>query len=506
MPTITRKDLFAQIRDNPAKRQQVRSALGSQWNKKPTEAIAKAVGLQATSRKSIAGAKQAKATAKRHGFAKTFAAENASKHLNGDKEQAKAQILKAINRDLKKAEKVKGDKLSREEKRAIAAKALKTEVLKIRSGEFPSNKKNRPLELSTKKTKKKTSETAIVAPQEAQDMNPYARKFRKQLEGGGKLSPDEEKAIIEYAKTRSVGDYFERYWKPKAQKIAESGEGISFSEGGGLASYLSAQFPLMNGIIRGKIETKDGKLISNLPHINGLPEKDADALVAMNVAATSAMKKLPPVTEESIKQHFPYASHDGSLKRYMRIEDPEVLDTFRKERGVGSIVFDPAFSSCTAFSNPHQTKQIELFSSDANIHIAIDYKKDGSSQGKIVDHFKTSAVEGEVLFPPSVNFRVKENRVEERPMFPLNKPFVDLDSHQIKAVAKHLKTLDPKECQSILSFPDWSPKNTSRLRGEDIRHAKVRDYDSVLKILNQVQADFSGYKKQQRVLIRLEEI
>lgn len=145
MPTITRKDLFAQIKANPSKRQQVRSALGSQWNRKGTEAIARAVGLQVTTRKSIEGAAKAKATAKQHGFAKSFAAENASKHLNGDKEQLKAQILKAINRNLKKAEKSKGDKLSREEKRSVAAKSLKNEVLRLRQ--------DRPNSLNTKALK-----------------------------------------------------------------------------------------------------------------------------------------------------------------------------------------------------------------------------------------------------------------------------------------------------------------------------------------------------------------
>lgn len=138
--SITRKELFTQVRNNPAKLQQVRSALGKQWNRKPTEAIAQAIGLQITSSKSIAGANRARSTTKRHGFAKSFAAENASKHLEGNKDQVKAQILKAINRDLKKAEKSKGEKLTRDEKRATASRALKNEVAKIRSGKTSSKR------------------------------------------------------------------------------------------------------------------------------------------------------------------------------------------------------------------------------------------------------------------------------------------------------------------------------------------------------------------------------
>lgn len=190
MPTVTRRDLFAQIRGNPAKRQQVRSALGNQWNKKPTEAIAQAIGIQITSRKSLTGSNRAKAITKQHGFAKSFAAENTSKHLNGDKEQLKAQILKAINRDLKKAEKSKGEKLTREEKRAISVKSLKSEVLKIRQGKA---------EEKPKRTAPQSTQTQVEQP---------ANKTSKTKKTRRSKSPEEVEAIrnLELARKRQMAN------------------------------------------------------------------------------------------------------------------------------------------------------------------------------------------------------------------------------------------------------------------------------------------------------------
>src|SRR6478672_8687525 len=86
--------------------------------------------------KSTRTARQAQAIAKRHGFAKTHAAEAIGQKLGGEKQKAaiKERILRTVNHALKTAEKSFGRKLTPEEKRSVAASAIKYEVRAIKSG------------------------------------------------------------------------------------------------------------------------------------------------------------------------------------------------------------------------------------------------------------------------------------------------------------------------------------------------------------------------------------
>lgn len=77
---------------------------------------------------------KAKGAIKRSGFAKTHVAERVAANLEGDKIKAKHRILRAINRELKSQELAKKGKLTPQEKRAIAIKAIKAEVALIKAG------------------------------------------------------------------------------------------------------------------------------------------------------------------------------------------------------------------------------------------------------------------------------------------------------------------------------------------------------------------------------------
>ncbi len=86
MPVVTRKVVFQAVRTryaSPQQRKQLSQKLGKNWSHASTEALAQAVGLQGNPRKSaVQGSKRAKTTTKQHGFAQSFASENAAKSLS----------------------------------------------------------------------------------------------------------------------------------------------------------------------------------------------------------------------------------------------------------------------------------------------------------------------------------------------------------------------------------------------------------------------------------------
>ena len=84
------------------------------------------------------GDARARSTAKQHGIAKTYAADKLSSKLGGSDEAKKVaikqRIVKSVSKELKAHEKKIGRKLTIEEKRSVAVKALSKEVKAIRSG------------------------------------------------------------------------------------------------------------------------------------------------------------------------------------------------------------------------------------------------------------------------------------------------------------------------------------------------------------------------------------
>lgn len=148
MPVVTRKAVFLAVKAKfplPKQRTALSQKLGKKWSYASTDALAQAVGLQRTPRKSAAkGTNRAKATTKQHGFARSFASENAAKNLS-DNETKRALIKGRLVRSVKHAmtakEKAIGRKLTPQEKKAVAAKAFSSEVKAIKAGQPESKPK-----------------------------------------------------------------------------------------------------------------------------------------------------------------------------------------------------------------------------------------------------------------------------------------------------------------------------------------------------------------------------
>jgi hypothetical protein len=148
MPVLTRKAVFLAVKakyPDPKQRSALSQKLGKKWSYASTDALAQAVGLQGTPRKAAAkGTNRAKATAKQHGFARSFASENAAKNLS-DNETKRALIKGRLVRSVKHAmtarENAIGRKLTPQEKKIVAAKAFSREVKAIKAGQPESKPK-----------------------------------------------------------------------------------------------------------------------------------------------------------------------------------------------------------------------------------------------------------------------------------------------------------------------------------------------------------------------------
>jgi|GEM_PF-4880288 len=277
-PTRNRKlQLLDTIRNQPQKLSQVRSALGKTWHRQSAEAIAHAIGSDLAPRtqkssKIVGSQKRAKSTTQKHGFAKTFAAENAAQHLEGDKISAKHRILRAVNRDLRTAEKKAGRKLTPQEKRVVAAKALSTTVKEIKSGKKEVKSKRggnlqKPQATDTKLEKQKQRHIELET-YRAKGLNAY-------------LSPIDGSGNIDHTRNvygTPVEGHEERAYKGKRHTVKVRIDHLpdghyQYKEAGG-ASFNKSRY--------GWITIKDGEIIDE-------PTKKP---------IQGPIKKPSPVTEE----------------------------------------------------------------------------------------------------------------------------------------------------------------------------------------------------------------
>ncbi len=144
MPVVTRKVVFQAVRTrSPEQRKALSQKLGKNWSHATTDQIAQAIGMQGTPRKSAAkGTNRAKSTTAKHGFARSFASENAAKNLSDNETKRaliKGRLVRSIKSAVKAKEKSLGRKLDPKEKKAVAARAFGAEVKAIRAG-VPENK------------------------------------------------------------------------------------------------------------------------------------------------------------------------------------------------------------------------------------------------------------------------------------------------------------------------------------------------------------------------------
>lgn len=140
----------------------------------------------------------------------------------------------------------------------------------------------------------------------------------------------------------------------------------------------------------------------NLALYGDLSGEEQEKFLLLARAATIALVKNSPITS-NILQNLPQPSNITyeCLKRY-RIAPPHHLYAYQNS----SSLIEPSFISTTYWQSI--TKQIEKYSQTANLILHI-YPNE-QSQGRLVDKFKRSTIEGEVLFPPGVEFEIRSMR------------------------------------------------------------------------------------------------
>lgn len=120
-------------------------------------------------------------------------------------------------------------------------------------------------------------------------------------------------------------------------------------------------------------------------------------------AATIALVKMPPVTLAYLKT-LPQGDGTpttGLLKRY---KDMSVSRSLRYQ--VGEVITEPAFVSTTYWHLPYGIVQRYAETANTVFEVNITPNVDGSL-GRYVDPLKRVHREGEILFPPGIQFIVR---------------------------------------------------------------------------------------------------
>lgn len=229
-------------------------------------------------------------------------------------------------------------------------------------------------------------------------------------------------------------------------KIQRTSPEITTQEAKSLAFYMEGSYEEMNRVMREDIgmERRGGKLIVNgetlSGSIEGLPQSETGKMIAMSKAATQALEKMPVFSPESLrsslmsdhKLNFLGRSQEerveklltsedwqierskdgkitvppgkGQLHRYIDVEE-SVLEQFAEKNKPGAIIRDDGFTSTAVPLSGHNG----LLSSfnKGNVLYKIDWKKDGTTKGRYVDHVKKSLLEFEVLYMPRTEFKVR---------------------------------------------------------------------------------------------------
>lgn len=286
--------------------------------------------------------------------------------------------------------------------------------------------------------------------------NKYAQDIMPRLQSGEmiNLSDSEVADVEEYVKWLHSGAVkgqnkytYDNSFIPKANRIAremkESGnwEGTSQNkaEAFGLASYLhGTPYSKMNALLW-RDDAALGELINHVKQAEGMSEDDfIKQYAALDYAATNALRKLPEVTNSRIREQYKgFDVEENRLRRHMSIPEG-ALSTFLDQHKAGETIRYDAFTSTTVFVKDDATPNIAQFSKAANIKMIIERKPDGETSGKLVDHFKNHAVEGEILFPPGTQFAIDEVSTEEIQK-PSLYPFSQVTKRDAKKIAKILK-------------------------------------------------------------------
>lgn len=230
--------------------------------------------------------------------------------------------------------------------------------------------------------------------------------------------------------------------KEKMEKVAADAPHISPEESYSLCQYIGIDYESMNVSVRGDVKirytpkgnevritdphgvnptvsymSKFSPSAGNLSDIAKATEDDPrQSYFAQSKAAVIALRKLPPLSEGGVKkayadselhdrvrdvpeEFFSRPREEQLLRRGLGVPE-ESLPAFIASHRPGKIVKDKGFASASLAVLP---KWVER---NSTVEYRIDWKRDGKTQGKFVDHYKRTNIEHEVLFPPMVKFLV----------------------------------------------------------------------------------------------------
>ena len=275
----------------------------------------------------------------------------------------------------------------------------------------------------------------------------------------GKLSSDTKKNINDYMawmhsfsgeiKNYGTTENSKRAIRLKQQRILdEMGEDLPESALG-LAAYLHGHpFGKMNGVLwRKDIDNLD-KQISEQEGRSS--DEFTKQYIALDVGAANALEKLPQLSQKALEERYKgYEIDTDSFHRYMTLPEGDVLKGFLADHKPGETIEYHSFQSYTVFKKEDATPNIAQFSKSANVKYTLSRRKD--TQAKAVDHFKSKAVEGEVLYAPGTKFKI--TKVEEEQSETVGRfPFQSIGKYkrEQKKLSAFVDKIPEKEWNHIL--------------------------------------------------------
>ncbi len=225
----------------------------------------------------------------------------------------------------------------------------------------------------------------------------------------GTLSSETKQNIKDYVEWLYTADYNSKenlgYKQERILKEMKDEPEAAFA----LAAYIHGpSFRNMNAVLWRKDTDKLNEQIN--AQENRSSDEFTKQYIALDVGATKALKALPALSRDALKEEYKdYEIDTEKFRRYMFLPEGSALNNFLKDHKPGETIEYHSFQSCTVFPKEDATPEIAAFSESANVKYTLTRKED--TQAKAMDKFKNQAIEGEVLYPPGTKFKV--TKVEE---------------------------------------------------------------------------------------------
>lgn len=298
-----------------------------------------------------------------------------------------------------------------------------------------------------------------------------------------------------------------RYKKRSIDFILEKEPVLTRMEAIGIKAYLSADYENINHILRGDLLIRgNSELVSHDRGVSipvgriesGTTLREGGVgskWVALGKLAKQSIEKLPTLSPESLERSVAMSNQkyapsiddfnndsewsysrnaatgeiegSGTLRRVISTDD---VKSFASRMEIGSIVSDAGFCS-TYIPVAHHEDYMAYWRGKANVEMRIDWKKDGTTQGRYVDHLKSEANEMEVLFPPGTAFRV--DKVEKRrdsPFHQQKRRLAELKKIEKEILEKHHPLEDAMEAEEKTNGTNTEKYKEMEREGRDLRH------------------------------------